>query len=61
MFDSWTFERENDTEDAINVEGAAKNELGAIIIKNSAWKNLSKGKTITARSSTGMKGKLTKL
>jgi hypothetical protein len=58
------FEREGDVTDSLyfdNSETTAKRELGSIIIKNSAWKNLSNGKTIMAVSSTGIKGKLTKL
>jgi hypothetical protein len=58
---SYLFERENETEDSLQIQNELRSELGAIIIKNSAWRNLANGKTITARSSKGQKGKLTKL
>lgn len=58
------FEREGDDTDSLyfdDLEKTAKKELGAITIKNSAWKNLSNGKTIMATSSKGISGKLTKI
>lgn len=58
------FEREGDDTDSLyfdDLEKTARKELGAITIKNSAWKNLSNGKTIMATSSTGISGKLTKI
>jgi hypothetical protein len=58
------FEREGDVTDSLyfdDSDTSAKRDLGSIIIKNSAWKNLANGKTIMAVSSTGIKGKLTKL
>jgi len=61
IVNSYLFERENDTEDSLQIQNELRDELGAIIIKNSAWRNLANGKTITARSSKGQKGKLTKL
>jgi len=58
---SYLFERENDIEDSLQIQNELRAELGAIIIKNSAWRNLANGKTIQARASKGQKGKLTKL
>lgn len=58
------FERQGDDTDSLyfdDLEKTAKRELGAITIKNNAWKKLSKGQTITAVSSTGVKGKLTRM
>lgn len=58
------FERQGDDTDSLyfdDLEKTAKRELGAITIKNNAWKKLSKGQTITAVSSTGIKGKLTRM
>jgi hypothetical protein len=50
---SYLFERENDTEDALEIQDELRNEIGSIIIKNSAWKNLASGKSVKARSSKG--------
>ena len=47
------FERQNDTEDSLQIQDELRGELGSIIILNSAWKRLSDGKTIKARSSKG--------
>ena len=61
------FERYNNEEDSLQVQNELRDFLGSILIKNNAWKNLSNGKTIRARSSKGMRGgkgltgKLTKL
>jgi len=59
------YERENDTEDSLVIsqhQDELRDELGVIIIKNSAWRNLAKlGKTIMARTSKGFTGKLTKI
>jgi hypothetical protein len=58
------FERKNDDSDSLyfdDSESTAKRELGSITIKNSSWKNLSKGKTIIATSDTGINGKLTRI
>jgi hypothetical protein len=55
-------ERQNDTEDALSFmsnDVEAKKALGTIIVKNSAIKRLAKGETISAVSSTGIKGKIT--
>ena len=61
IIESWLFERENDKEDSLQIQDALRGELGSIIIKNNAWRNLANGKTIQARASKGQKGKLTKL
>ena len=50
---SGLFERQNDTEDSLQIQDELRGELGSIIIQNSAWKRLSDGKTIKARSSKG--------
>jgi hypothetical protein len=59
------YERENDTEDSLVIsqdQDSLREELGSIIIKNSAWRNLTKsGKTVMARASKGPTGKITKL
>ena len=59
------YERENDTEDSLVIsqdQDILRDELGSIIIKNSAWRNLTKlGKTVMARASKGISGKITKL
>jgi hypothetical protein len=59
------YERENDTEDSLVIsqdQDELRDELGSIIIKNSAWRNLTKlGKTIMARASKGSTGKITKI
>jgi DNA polymerase III sliding clamp (beta) subunit (PCNA family) len=57
-------ERQSDTEDALNMLDSnikAKKELGSIIVKNNAIKRLAKGETVNAISSTGVKGKLTRI
>jgi hypothetical protein len=61
ILESWLFERENRTEDSLVIQDELRGELGSIIIKNNAWRNLANGKTIQARASKGQKGKLTKL
>jgi len=59
---SGLFERQNDTEDSLQIQDELRGELGSIIIQNSAWKRLSDGKTIKARSSKGnLMGKLTRV
>lgn len=50
---SLLFERQNDTEDALEIQDNLRGELGSIIIKNSAWKKLASGKSVKARSSKG--------
>lgn len=59
------YERENDTEDSLVIsqdQDKLRDELGSIIIKNSAWRNLTKlGKTVMARASKGSTGKITKI
>ena len=58
------FERQGDDTDSLYFDDSntkQKDALGSIIIKNSAWKNLSKGKTVMATSSKGMKGRLTRI
>ena len=50
---SYLFERQNDTEDALEIQDELRGELGSIIIKNSAWKNLASGKSVKARTSKG--------
>jgi GNAT superfamily N-acetyltransferase len=50
---SYLFERENDTEDALEIQDDLRGTIGSVIIKNSAWKNLSSGKSVKARSSKG--------
>jgi len=56
------FERDDDDSDLLQIQDELRGELGGIIIKNSAWKRLSKGATITARTSKGdVAGKLTRV
>jgi hypothetical protein len=59
------YERENDTEDSLVIsqdQDKLRDEFGSIIIKNSAWRNLTKlGKTVMARASKGSTGKITKI
>lgn len=58
------FERAGDSTDSLYFDDGnkeAKKELGSVIINNNAWKRLSKGDTIIAISSTGIKGKLTRI
>jgi DNA repair protein RadC len=50
---SYLFERENDTEDSLEIQDELRGELGSIIIKNTAWKRLSSGSSVKARSSKG--------
>lgn len=57
----YRYERQNDTDDSLEIQDELRDELGSIIFKNSAWKNLSKGKTIMAKSSKGLEGKLTRV
>ena len=47
----YRFERQNDTEDALEIQNDLRKELGSIIIKNVAWKNLLSGKKVMASSS----------
>ena len=47
------FERQNDIEDSLEIQDILREKLGSIIILNSAWKRLSDGKTIKARSNKG--------
>jgi DNA repair protein RadC len=50
---SYLFERQNDTEDSLEIQDELRSELGSIIISNSAWKRLSSGSSVKARSSKG--------
>jgi DNA repair protein RadC len=50
---SYLFERQNDTEDSLEIQDELRGELGSIIIKNSAWKRLSSGSSVKARSEKG--------
>jgi hypothetical protein len=65
MINVTRYERENDLEDSLVIsqdQDKFRGELGSIIIKNSAWRNLTKlGKTIMARASKGSIGKITKI
>lgn len=59
---SGLFERQNDTEDSLQIQDELRGEIGSIIILNSAWKRLSDGKTIKARTSKGnLMGTLTRV
>ena len=59
---SYLFERENDTEDALEIQSDLNSKFGSIIIKNSAWRRLANGKTIKARTSRGnFNGTLTRI
>ena len=59
---SYLFERDNDTEDGLEIQDELRDELGSIVFKNSAWNRLSKGNTIIAKSNIGnIQGKLTRL
>ena len=56
------FERKNDIEDSLQIQDELRGELGSIIITNSAWKRLSDGNTIKARSNKGnLTGTLTRV
>jgi hypothetical protein len=56
------FERKNDIEDSLQIQDELRGELGSIIITNSAWKRLSDGNTIKARSNRGnLTGTLTRV
>ena len=59
--ESYYFERANDKEDSLSIQEELKKELGSIIIKNSAWRNLNNGKSINARTSKGQIGKLKRI
>ena len=61
ILDSYLVERQNNTEDSLEIQDELRKILGTIIIKNNAWPKLKKGQTITARSERGEKGKLTKI
>lgn len=50
---SYLFERENDTEDSLQIQDDLRKKLGSILIQNSAWKRLASGKSIKARSAYG--------
>ena len=50
---SYLFERENDTEDSLEIQDDLRGNLGSILIQNSAWKRLSSGKPVKARSAYG--------
>lgn len=58
------FERQNDTEDALYFDDSnekQKKELGSILVKNKSWNKISKGQTVMAHSTSGIKGKLTRV
>ena len=58
------FERQNDTEDSLyfdDSEKSSKTKFGSILVKNNAMSKLTKGKTVMAVSSTGIRGKLTRV
>ena len=61
IIESYGFERATEKEDSLQIQNELRPILGSILIKNSAWNNLSKGKTVQAQSSKGLKGKLKKL
>lgn len=62
LLKSYHFERENDTEDGLEIQDELRSEIGGINIKNSAWNKLAKGQTITAKASKGnVVGKLTRI
>jgi hypothetical protein len=50
---SYLFERENDTEDSIEIQDDLRDKLGSILIQNSSWKRLASGKPVKARSNDG--------
>lgn len=50
---SYLFERENDTEDSLEIQDDLRGNLGSILIQNSAWKRLSSGKPVKASSAYG--------
>jgi hypothetical protein len=50
---SYRFERNDDTTDALEIQDELRPKLGTIIIKNSAWKRLSKGLPIKAKTYRG--------
>lgn len=59
---SYLFERQNNTEDLIQIQDELRGELGAIIIKNSVWSRLSKGFPVRGISSKGnVTGTLTRI
>jgi hypothetical protein len=51
--ESFLFERQNDTEDSLQIQDELRGELGSIIIKNSSWNRLSNGDAVRAKSSKG--------
>jgi len=58
------FERQNDTQDSLyfdDSEKAAKTKFGSILVKNNAMSKITKGNTVMAVSSTGIRGKLTRV
>jgi hypothetical protein len=58
------FERQNDTQDSLyfdDSEKAAKTKFGSILVKNNAMSKITKGNTVMATSTTGIKGKLTRI
>ena len=50
---SYLFERENDTEDSLEIQSNLRAKYGSILIQNSAWKRLSSGKSVKAKTSRG--------
>ena len=64
LLKSYSFERENDTEDSLEIQDELRGEIGSIRIKNSAWNKLAKGETILAKTSKSkgdIVGKLTRI
>jgi hypothetical protein len=64
LLKSYSFERENDTEDSLEIQDELRGEIGSIRIKNSAWNKLAKGQTILAKTSKSkgdIVGKLTRI
>jgi hypothetical protein len=58
------FERQNDTQDSLyfdDSEKAAKTKFGSILVKNNAMSKITKGNTVMAVSSTGIRVKLTRV
>jgi hypothetical protein len=59
---SYLFERENETEDSIEIQDDLRDKLGSILVQNSSWKRLASGKPVKARSSySGYIGTLTRV
>lgn len=64
LLKSYHFERENDTEDMLQIQDELRGEIGGVRIKNSAWNKLAKGQTIIAKTSKAkgdISGRLTRI